>query len=139
MGGMMKLIDAPAGLLKYDSTIFLKTEYWTKNSTGIIPDCYLIDSGERFWGGVTTAGELCALEVEVVEIAEVAHGHWVLREYERESEHPYLDNYYCASSNCSKCGYTVDKTLFRGRSEYLKTTRFCPNCGAKMYIDDDSE
>lgn len=58
----IKLIDAPIGLFEYDGTIALKTEYSTaiKSADGsvtVVPDCYTVDGGEVFWGGVSTAQE----------------------------------------------------------------------------------
>lgn len=36
----MRLIDAPVGLLEFDGTVILKTEYMTRHSDGsVTPDC----------------------------------------------------------------------------------------------------
>lgn len=67
----MRLIEAPVGLLNCDGTIILKTEYstthpidWKEKET---PDCYIIESGEYFWGGVDSVEARNNLEVTPVE------------------------------------------------------------------------
>ena len=66
----MKLIDAPIGILRYKNTLLLKTEYWRETSIGDIPDCFILTSGECFWGGVKTAEEFNDLEVEPLSCCE---------------------------------------------------------------------
>lgn len=71
----MKLIDAPIGLFLYQDQLVLKTEYSSQyNENGhmiISPDCYIVDSGEYFWGGVKTAEERNSLDVTPVESSSV--------------------------------------------------------------------
>lgn len=69
----MRLIDAPIGLFLYDGQLVLKTEYSTVRSDTEVatPDCYIIDSGEYFWGGTKTAEERNSLEVVPVERSSV--------------------------------------------------------------------
>lgn len=69
----MRLIDAPIGLFLYDGQLVLKTEYSTVRSDAepATPDCYIVDSGEYFWGGAKTAEERNALEVTPVESSAV--------------------------------------------------------------------
>lgn len=66
----MKLIDAPAGLFEFDGVLALKTSYCTihprKSSALLAPDCYILDSGEYFWGGAKTIEERNDLEVTPV-------------------------------------------------------------------------
>ena len=65
----IKLIDAPIGLFEVDGILVLKTEYSTRHEDGTItPDCYIIESGEYFWGGVDSAEERNNLEVARVDM-----------------------------------------------------------------------
>lgn len=68
----MKLIDAPIGIFRFDGELVLKTEYKSENkqSGKYIPDCYIVRTGEYFWGGAKTANELNNLDVEPVDFAE---------------------------------------------------------------------
>lgn len=54
----VKLIDAPTGLFLFGNTLVLKTEYSTIHHSGVdtvtTPDCYIVESGEYFWGGAKT-------------------------------------------------------------------------------------
>lgn len=69
----MRLIDAPIGIFRFDGELVLKTEYYSENkqSGKYIPDCYIVRTGEYFWGGVKTANELINLDVEPVDFAEL--------------------------------------------------------------------
>lgn len=69
----MKLIDVPIGLFQHDGVLVLKTEYSTQhpNTEMVTPDCYILDSGEYFWGGAKTAEERNNLEVTPVESSSV--------------------------------------------------------------------
>ena len=69
----MKLIDAPIGIFRFDGELVLKTEYCSENklSGKYIPDCYIVRTGEYFWGGAKTANELNNLDVEPVDFAEL--------------------------------------------------------------------
>ena len=69
MARAIKLIDAPTGLLEVDGILVLKTEYSTRHEDGTItPDCYIIESGEYFWGGVDSVEERNNLEVAPVDM-----------------------------------------------------------------------
>ena len=69
MARAIKLIDAPIGLFEVDGVLVLKTEYSTRHEDGTItPDCYIIESGEYFWGGVDSAEERNNLEVALVDM-----------------------------------------------------------------------
>lgn len=64
MARTMKLIDAPVGLFECNDILVLKTEYSTKHEDGTItPDCYIVESGEYFWGDAKTAKGRNNLEV----------------------------------------------------------------------------
>ena len=69
----MKLIDAPIGIFRFDGELVLKTEYCSENklSGKYIPDCYIVRTGEYFWGGAKTANELNNLDVEPVDFAKL--------------------------------------------------------------------
>ena len=69
MARAIKLIDAPIGLFEVDGILVLKTEYSTRHENGTItPDCYIIESGEYFWGGVDSVEERNNLEVAPVDM-----------------------------------------------------------------------
>lgn len=64
----MKLIDAPIGLFEFDGTLVLKTEYSVTGHDGVVtPECYIVESGELFWGGVSSFKERNNLDVTPVE------------------------------------------------------------------------
>lgn len=48
----MRLIDAPVGVFRFSGDLVLKTEYMVDIDGVWIPDCYILDSGEKFWGGM---------------------------------------------------------------------------------------
>ncbi|MFA7289594.1 MAG: hypothetical protein WC055_12025 [Melioribacteraceae bacterium] len=54
------LEDCPIGLFMYKDTLVLKTEYG--NNDGWL-DCYIVDSGEKFWAGCNTPEEMRNLRV----------------------------------------------------------------------------
>jgi hypothetical protein len=59
---MIRLDELPAGkLFQYKESVALKSEYRTGSGAC---KCYLLRSGEMFWGGTATAEELNALMVE---------------------------------------------------------------------------
>lgn len=69
MARAIKLIEAPIGLFEVDGILVLKTEYSTRHEDGTItPDCYIIESGEYFWGGVDSVEERNNLEVAPVDM-----------------------------------------------------------------------
>lgn len=76
---MARLIDAPVGLLKYNGSLILKTEYsrivrLSEDHKVTTPDCYVAESGEYFWGGAKTVEERNNLEVTpVAEIEKEFH------------------------------------------------------------------
>ena len=57
----VRLGDAPIGLFDYNGTICLKTEYGKvitdEKGSFVGADCYIVDTGECFWGGVKTSRE----------------------------------------------------------------------------------
>lgn len=60
----MKLAQVPNGsLFKYNKCIAFKSEYRTARGAC---ECYILGSGEMFWGGTSTPEELNSLEVTVI-------------------------------------------------------------------------
>lgn len=69
MASAIKLINAPVGLFDIDGVLVLKTEYSTQHEDGsITPDCYIVDSGEYFWGGVDSVEERNNLMVTPIDM-----------------------------------------------------------------------
>ena len=69
MARAIKLINAPVGLFDIDGVLVLKTEYSTQHEDGsITPDCYIVDSGEYFWGGVDSVEERNNLMVTPIDM-----------------------------------------------------------------------
>lgn len=65
----VRLVNAPIGLFEIDGVLVLKTEYCTKHEDGTVTaDCYIVDSGEYFWGGVESAEERNNLMVTPVDM-----------------------------------------------------------------------
>lgn len=117
----MKLIDAPVGLLKCGNTLLMKTEYFETCASGSYPACYIVESGEVFWGGAKTSQGICKTEVEPVEVVPVVHGHWVRSDFFSDIQ---------TVEECSLCGELI--------SRFSKRLNYCPNCGAKMDEEADT-
>jgi len=68
----MKLIDAPVGVFVFRDELVLKTEYMTDIDGVYIPDCYILSTGEKFWGGMKSTEDFKTkynnLDVEVIDI-----------------------------------------------------------------------
>ena len=68
----MRLIDAPVGVFRFNNNLVLKTEYMKEIDGVWIPECYLLDSGESFWGGMQSKEDFKTkfnnLDVEVVDV-----------------------------------------------------------------------
>lgn len=64
-----------------------------------------------------------ALNLPAADVAEVKHGKWV--------KPHWRNSVSCA--NCSICGAEAYHYDFHG---VQKTYRYCPNCGAKMDLED---
>lgn len=75
--GRMKLIDAPVGVFVFRDEFVLKTEYMTNIDGVYIPDCYILSTGEKFWGGMKSKEDFKTkynnLDVEVIDIMPSAH------------------------------------------------------------------
>lgn len=121
--GRMKLIDAPVGVFVFHDELVLKTEYMVNIDGVYIPDCYILSTGEKFWGGMKSTEDFKTkynnLDVEVIDIIPSAQpernkGEWI----------EYTD---CEGKSrritCDQCGHEEWNWL---------NPNFCPNCGAKM-------
>ena len=68
----MRLIDAPVGVFRFNGELVLKTEYMSEVDGVWNPDCYILSSGEKFWGGMKTAEDFKTkynnLEVEPIDV-----------------------------------------------------------------------
>lgn len=111
----MRLIDAPIGVFRFNGDLVLKTEYMVDIDGVWIPDCYILDSGEKFWGGMKSKDDFKTkyndLEVEVVDVEpQRMRGRWIPTE-------PDEPCFYL----CSICRRLNDEK-----------DNFCKNCGAKM-------
>lgn len=125
MSEKVKLIDSPIGMFKHKNTLVLKTEYCTEhNKNGqiiITPDCYIVSSGEYFWGGVDTVEERNNLMITPCNIALVRRGEW-----NKSNNIPIDGNYHC-----SCCGESID--ICTGYETPLdRGFKFCFKCGADM-------
>ena len=113
----MQLIDAPVGVLLFNNTLILKTEYVSEIiESGMVlysPQCYILETGEVFYGGAKTCAERNRLNVTPVEVSVVRHGRWEI----------YPDSAHLRCTNC--------KIEFK-REKMPDTRHRCPNCGAKM-------
>ena len=106
MARAIKLIDAPIGLFEVDGILVLKTEYSTRHEDGTItPDCYIIESGEYFWGGVDSVEERNNLEVAPVDMPTLTPpNEWVSVEERRPG---VSGNYICAVKDKNGSVWTI--------------------------------
>lgn len=126
----MRLIDAPVGVFRFSGDLVLKTEYMVDIDGVWIPDCYILDSGEKFWGGMKSKDDFKTkyndLEVEVIDVEpQRMRGKWNAY-YHGEENGKSIFSY-----SCNQCGYGAPYNFIGGVCEQKKWN-FCPNCGAKM-------
>ena len=109
----MKLIEAPVGLLNCDDTIILKTEYSTTHPADgkakSTPDCYIVESGEYFWGGVDSVEARNNLEVTPVEMPTLT---------------PQNETPPCYQPDGDGCAYQC----YDGQDEPIEKCKECPLC-----------
>ena len=122
----MKLIDAPIGVFLFNGVLVLKTEYSVDIDGVYIPDCYILDSGEKFWGGMKSKEDFKTkyneLEVEPVDV-----------EVERESaEWIKLEDGLIFKNRAYECSYCNNSLNFDGVNAGRGNANYCPNCGRKM-------
>ncbi len=131
---MVKLIDAPVGVFRCGESFVLKTEYSREFGGRFVPDCYLLTSGEYFYGGTDNAEDFLNLSVEPMEFKETRIGHWV---YD-----PNGMDWNLPAWVCSECRHKNDliPTHIRGREGMIQVenpyhwagSQYCPCCGVKM-------
>lgn len=123
----MRLIDAPVGLLQHDGTIILKTEYMTRHSDGsVTPDCYIVNSGEYFWGGTSTPQERNNLKVTPAHPAHIDLEAWDCEYCTGDvDDRPFLDSkdLYISGDGWLTSDYQDH--------DFCKI-QFCPKCGRPL-------
>lgn len=124
----MRLGDAPIGVFRFDGELVLKTEYSVDIDGTYIPDCYIISSGEKFWGGMKSKEDFKIkyndLDVEPVDV-EVERGSakWI----KIKDGLIFKNRHY----KCSYCNNSLD---FDGVNAGRGSANYCPNCGARMQV-----
>lgn len=74
---MMELRECPPGPFLFNGSLGFKTEYAEEIPAGSKkwwPGAYCMESGEFFWGGVSTHEERAKLMVQPVEVAVIPRG-----------------------------------------------------------------
>lgn len=126
----MRLIDAPVGVFRFSGDLVLKTEYMVDIDGVWIPDCYILDSGEKFWGGMKSTEDFKTkyndLEVEVIDVEpQRMRGRWI----EPTDDHDYWECPVCHDT------YELDVDVTPQDARLF----FCPNCGCQMNGDEEDE
>ena len=71
----MRLIDAPVGVFAFQDELVLKTEYMNNIDGVYISDCYILSTGEKFFGGMKSTEDFKTkynnLDVEVIDTLKV--------------------------------------------------------------------
>ena len=127
----MRLIDAPVGVFRFNGDLVLKTEYMVDIDGVWIPDCYILDSGEKFWGGMKSKDDFKTkyndLEVEVVDVEpQRMRGKWVEKTVAENPKSAGIEEWQ--SCKCNNCGrYDTRPYLY-----YFIEPNYCSYCGAEM-------
>lgn len=102
-------------------TVYIKREYAVDAVLDVYYDTPDIDlSGEKF--------ESAILKIQAADVAPVRHGRWIsLTECANEGV-------YC--SICKKKVWKSDYTWCSKKSRNKLRSNYCPNCGAKMDLED---
>lgn len=129
----MRLIDAPVGVFRFSGDLVLKTEYMVDIDGVWIPDCYILDSGEKFWGGMKSKDDFKTkyndLEVEVVDVEpQRMRGRWE-RTVIGKARH-----IICSSCKVGYYAQDVPHDL-SGNVAW----KYCPECGADMRGGQDED
>lgn len=111
----MRLIDAPVGIFRFHDELVLKTEYMTAIDDVYVPECYIVSTGEKFWGGMKSKDDFKTLfndlEVEIVDIDPAPH--WI-----PATEPPEKDGRYWVWAEISFVPDHVDEpNTFKGSTE----------------------
>ena len=76
---------------------------------------------------------LCVVEdAPTVDAVEVVHGKWIIDKWHSVSSNPYMDDNYHTHADCSECDFRIGSLNNSFWYPEIKTTKYCPNCGAKM-------
>ena len=76
--------------------------------------------------------------IPAADVVEVRRGEWIVKKRHTDSENAYIDGVYYAGAFCSECDYCIHESLGSYGYPTLKTTNFCPNCGADMRGKNDN-
>ena len=108
---------------------YIKREYAVDAVLDVYYDTPDIDlSGEKF--------EAAIRKIQAADVAAVRHGRWIIKKRHTISSNSYMDDDYFASANCSECNFCVESKIASFSFPKLNTTSYCPNCGAKMDLED---
>lgn len=122
---LVKFKDCPVGFFIYKGTFCFKTGYAETVNGVLSHDAYICESGEFFWGGAKKVEEKENLLVKPIDIKDVTCGKWI----ETHRKNIWGDS--TSVFECSACGkYTV------GKKGITIKSRYCPNCGAKMDLEE---
>ena len=67
--------------------------------------------------------------IPAADVAPVIHARWIETETTYEDDWGYVTESKCV---CGACGYTQKKTNVCAGSGYIRKSKYCPECGAKM-------
>ena len=91
--------------------------------------------GEGFDRGLDRA-QRAILDAPAADVAPVRHGRWVIEKRHTVSRNPYIDDNYFASATCSECDFCIHAETKSFGYPDLNTTNYCPNCGAKLDLEE---
>ena len=85
---------------------------------------------------LTNYATLILREAPTIEAEPVRHGWWVIEKRHTVSRNPYIDDNYFASATCSECDFCIHAETKSFGYPDLNTTNYCPNCGAKLDLEE---
>ena len=128
MARAIKLINAPVGLFDIDGVLVLKTEYSTQHEDGsITPDCYIVDSGEYFWGGVDSVEERNNLMVTPIDMPTLTPPNDPLPVLVNDEPDREFIDYICP-----RCKEIISQRRHGQRMETVYQCRYHDNCGQRV-------
>ena len=125
----VRLIDAPVGMFMYNGTLALKTEYgrYVGENNTYTPNCFLVETGEYFWGGAHTVEELNNLMVAPLEIDKIMFddedrriGNWIPKQVDSTT----------VLHECSNC-HERFRFSFSMKTGNYYPENYCSKCGSK--------
>ena len=66
-------------------------------------------------------------------------GEWVITKRHTASKNPYMDDNYHIRAECSECNFCIHAENRSFGYAELNTTNYCPNCGADMRGEHESD